>query len=74
MSWTIGVDVGGTFTDFYGLDEAGGAVWLHKRASTPDDPGRAIVEGLEIFLAERGGAVRRLAHGTTVGTNALIQR
>ncbi|MCE3247893.1 MAG: Hydantoinase/oxoprolinase N-terminal region, partial [Geminicoccaceae bacterium] len=35
MSWTIGVDVGGTFTDFYGLDEAGGAVWLHKRASTP---------------------------------------
>ena len=68
------MDVGGTFTDFYGLDEAGGAVWLHKRASTPDDPGRAIVEGLEIFLAERGGAVRRLAHGTTVGTNALIQR
>ena len=74
MSWTIGVDVGGTFTDFYGLDEAGGAVWLHKRASTPDDPGRAIVEGIEAFLAERDADVRRLAHGTTVGTNALIQR
>jgi N-methylhydantoinase A len=75
LSWTIGVDVGGTFTDFYGLDEAGGAVWLHKRASTPDDPGRAIVEGIEAFLGEHGGeGVRRLAHGTTVGTNALIQR
>ena len=75
MSWTIGVDVGGTFTDFYGLDEAGGAVWLHKRASTPVDPGRAIVEGIETFLGEHGGeGVRRLAHGTTVGTNALIQR
>jgi N-methylhydantoinase A len=74
LSWTIGVDVGGTFTDFYGVDETGGAVWLHKRASTPDDPGRAIVEGIEAFLAERDADVRRLAHGTTVGTNALIQR
>ena len=66
MSWTIGVDVGGTFTDFYGLDEASGAVWLHKRPSTPDDPGRAIVEGIEAFLGERGGdgaAPRAWHHG-----------
>ena len=65
MSWTIGVDVGGTFTDFYGLDEAGGAVWLHKRASTPVDPGRAIVEGIETFLAStarRGCAAPRPWH------------
>jgi N-methylhydantoinase A len=77
LSWTIGVDVGGTFTDFSALDEASGEVWLHKRPSTPDDPGRAIVEGLEAFAGEAGrsgGDVRRLAHGTTVGTNALIQR
>ncbi len=77
MSWTIGVDVGGTFTDFFALDETSGAVWLHKRPSTPDDPGRAIVEGIEAFASEpgRSGAkVRRLGHGTTVGTNALIQR
>ncbi len=77
MSWTIGVDVGGTFTDFFALDEASGAVWLHKRPSTPDDPGRAIVEGVEAFMtgtARSGHEVRRLAHGTTVGTNALIQR
>ncbi|HEX5796183.1 MAG TPA: hydantoinase/oxoprolinase family protein [Geminicoccaceae bacterium] len=77
MSWTIGVDVGGTFTDFYGLHEASGEVWLHKRPSTPDDPGRAILEGVEAFTTEAtrsGEDVRRLAHGTTVGTNALIQR
>ena len=77
MGWTIGVDVGGTFTDFFALDEAGGEVWLHKRPSTPDDPGRAIVEGIEAFArrpGRSGAKVRRLAHGTTVGTNALIQR
>ena len=77
MAWTVGVDVGGTFTDFYAQNDATGEVWLHKRASTPDDPGRAIVEGIETFAGETGrsgGEVRRLAHGTTVGTNALIQR
>jgi N-methylhydantoinase A len=77
LGWTIGVDVGGTFTDFYALSEASGEVWLHKRPSTPDDPGRAIVEGVEAFASAPGRAgadVRRLAHGTTVGTNALIQR
>ena len=77
MGWTIGVDVGGTFTDFFALDEAGGEVWLHKRPSTPDDPGRAIVEGIEAFArrpGRSGAKVRRLAHGTTVATNALIQR
>jgi N-methylhydantoinase A len=77
LAWTVGVDVGGTFTDFYAQNEATGEVWLHKRPSTPDDPGRAIVDGLEAFAGEAGRSgddVRRLAHGTTVGTNALIQR
>jgi len=77
LAWTVGVDVGGTFTDFSAQNEATGEVWLHKRPSTPDDPGRAIVEGLEAFAGEAGRSgddVRRLAHGTTVGTNALIQR
>jgi N-methylhydantoinase A len=76
LSWTVGVDVGGTFTDFYAQNEATGEIWLHKRPSTPDDPGRAIVEGVAAFTAGGRAAdeVRRLAHGTTVGTNALIQR
>jgi len=50
----IGVDVGGTFTDFHVLDEATGAVRTGKRPSTPDNPARAIIEGLE-GLASRHG-------------------
>ena len=73
----IGVDVGGTFTDFHALDEATGAVFTGKRPSTPDNPARAIVEGLQALASRHGidlGELRRLSHGTTVGTNALIQR
>ncbi|UCH75085.1 MAG: hydantoinase/oxoprolinase family protein [Rhodospirillales bacterium] len=77
MAWTIGVDVGGTFTDFYALDEASGAVRVEKRPSTPDDPGRAILDGLAALAARHAippAEVRRFSHGTTVATNALIQR
>jgi N-methylhydantoinase A len=77
MAWTIGVDVGGTFTDFYALNEATGTVRVGKRPSTPDDPGRAILSGLAEVAAEHAiplAEVRRLSHGTTVATNALIQR
>ena len=75
--YRIGVDVGGTFTDFYALDERSGVVHTGKRPSTPDNPARAIIEGLQALAARHGfrlGALRRLSHGTTVGTNALIQR
>ena len=75
--YRIGVDIGGTFTDFHVLDEATGAVFTGKRPSTPDDPARAIIEGLEVLASRHGidlGGLRRLSHGTTVGTNALIQR
>jgi N-methylhydantoinase A len=77
MSWSIGVDAGGTFTDLFARDSQTGRVVRHKRPSTPDDPSRAILGGLE-ELADKGGIdlaeVTRLGHGTTVGTNALIQR
>ncbi len=74
--WSIGVDVGGTFTDFHALDARAGASRVLKVPSTPDDPARAIVDGLDRLLAEGipAHAVARLAHGTTVATNALIQR
>ena len=75
--YRIGVDIGGTFTDFHVLDEATGAVRTAKRPSTPDNPARAIIEGLRALASRHGidlGALRRLSHGTTVGTNALIQR
>ena len=75
--YRIGVDIGGTFTDFHVLDDTTGAVFTGKRPSTPDDPARAIIEGLEALASRHGidlGGLRRLSHGTTVGTNALIQR
>jgi N-methylhydantoinase A len=72
MSATLGVDVGGTFTDFFLMDEASGATRSYKIASTPDDPSRAILQGLRALAPE--GSLAVLAHGTTVATNALIER
>ncbi|HEY6047112.1 MAG TPA: hydantoinase/oxoprolinase family protein, partial [Pyrinomonadaceae bacterium] len=70
----VGVDTGGTFTDF--VFEAAGALRIFKLASTPDDPARAITDGLKRIVAETGFTFHQLevVHGTTVGTNALLQR
>lgn len=77
MSTVIGVDVGGTFTDFFILDTATGATSVFKTSSTPANPALAIAEGLRAIL-ESGladaRAISRISHGTTVGTNALIER
>jgi N-methylhydantoinase A len=77
MSWRVGVHSGGTFTDVCLFDEATGRVEVWKVASTSDDPSRGIAEG----VAEGAGrvnaamdAVSYFGHGTTVATNALIQR
>ena len=73
----IGVDVGGTFTDIAVNLGDGSNLLLHKLPSTPEAPERAIIDGLEAILAEnnlQASKIKRLAHGTTVGTNALIQR
>jgi N-methylhydantoinase A len=74
QSVRAGVDTGGTFTDF--VFEAGGELRIFKIASTPDDPSRAITEGLRRIAAETGSALDEIdiVHGTTVGTNALLQR
>jgi len=73
----IGVDVGGTFTDFAVSLPAENRLIFHKLPSTPNAPDQAIIEGLR-YLIDKGdldpGAIVKLAHGTTVGTNALIQR
>ena len=63
----IGVDTGGTFTDFVFVKD--GQFQLFKVPSTPEDPSLAIKQGLE-----RIGAPAEVVHGTTVGTNALLQR
>jgi len=75
--WFIGVDVGGTFTDFHALNTVDGRVELHKTPSTPDDPSRAILSGLAALMDAAGieaNQIGRLAHGTTVATNTLLQR
>jgi N-methylhydantoinase A len=70
----VGVDTGGTFTDF--VYHAGGRAHVFKVPSTPDDPSRAIAEGLRRAAREAGVNMRDLevVHGTTVGTNALLER
>ena len=70
--WFVGVDSGGTFTDLVALDRADGAVRTLKVPSTPEQPASAVVEALERSALTPG--VARLVHGTTVTTNALLQR
>lgn len=76
MSWIVGVDVGGTFTDFHAVDTASGRIERHKTSSTPDDPSQAVIEGFAALfprLQAKADEIERISHGTTVGTNALIQ-
>ena len=77
MSYMIGVDVGGTFTDFSVFNQETGELFNYKDSSTPSDPSRAIVKGVRDVLELRNASpeeVIYLAHGTTVGTNALIEK
>ena len=73
----IGVDVGGTFTDFVLHDPARGLVATGKRLTTPDDPSRAIMEGITRLLEETGlspADLHGIVHGTTLVTNTIIER
>jgi N-methylhydantoinase A len=73
MGLIIGIDTGGTFTDLVAFDSASGRVEALKTSSTPATPGRAILNA----LTESGvdaAQVESFTHGTTVGTNALIER
>ena len=69
----VGIDTGGTFTDF--VYQAGRNLRVFKVASTPDDPSRPIAHGLQRIVDEIGSpSAIEVVHGTTVGTNALLQR
>ena len=73
----IGVDIGGTFTDLVWVDDATGAVRVGKLLTTPKDPSQAVEQGVVSVLGDAGSAagdVRSLIHGTTLATNALIER
>jgi len=78
--YRIGIDVGGTFTDLVAVDETG-RVTVAKAASTPRDPSEGLLEGLGLLAAEVGrdlegllARTERIVHGTTVATNALLER
>lgn len=73
----IGIDIGGTFTDLQILDDTTGALHSYKTPTTPDDPSRGLIDG--IAAAGRRFAfaladVRLLLHGTTIATNAVLER
>ena len=68
MTERIGIDTGGTFTDFVYLQ--GGAPVIRKTATTPDDQSRAVEEGVRLLGAGEAAAI---AHGTTTATNALLE-
>ena len=72
----VGVDIGGTFTDFMLYDTESGAVHVHKVPSTPGEPERAMVSGLTELCAAVGltpADVTGVFHGTTVATNAVLE-
>ena len=71
----LGVDVGGTFTDVLALDRATGAIIdAVKVPSTSADPAEGAMTGVDRYLRRRPGGVRAVFHGTTVGTNTLIEK
>jgi N-methylhydantoinase A len=69
----VGIDVGGTFTDLTAVDDATGRVVVTKVPSQPRHEAAAVLAGLQA-LGIAGRDVRRLVHGTTVGTNAVLER
>ena len=74
---SLGVDTGGTFTDLVLLDRTAGVLAIHKLPTTPDDPARGILDGIAVLLDEAGhvaSTVELLVHGTTLATNAILQR
>ena len=75
--YRIGIDVGGTFTDFVLVDMAETRLKFHKEPSVPEDPSAAVERGLHALVAACGVALRDVelvVHGTTIGLNAIIQR
>src|SRR5882672_7582160 len=73
--YRLTVDTGGTFSDFVYLDEQTHEISVAKLPSTPDDPSRAILAGVNVLLAKgvKPEDISYFCHGTTVGTNALLE-
>jgi N-methylhydantoinase A len=77
MTFRIGVDIGGTFTDFALIDDRSGELTIHKQLTTPHDPSVSVIEGCRTILAENDARIEdvsAIVHGTTLVTNAVIER
>ena len=77
MSYSLGIDIGGTFTDIVVYDHGRGRQLNRKVLTTPDDPARAVAAGVEGLLRQHRLPAReftRVVHATTLFTNALIER
>jgi N-methylhydantoinase A len=72
MTLRIGIDIGGTFTDFVAIDVQG-HVSTFKIASTPADYGEGIIDGMRALLARQSGTVGEVLHATTVGSNTVLE-
>jgi len=77
MTYRLGVDVGGTFTDLLLVDETSGETFMAKVPSTPEDSSIGVLNGIERICAESSidpKQVSEVMHGTTVATNAVLTR
>jgi N-methylhydantoinase A len=72
VSFRVGIDIGGTFTDLVAISPEG-RVSTHKIASTPHDFGEGIASGLEALLRSDVGVVSDVLHGTTIGSNTILE-
>ncbi len=76
MSYRLGVDVGGTFTDLLLIDEKTGVTWRDKVPSTPHDPSEAVISGTKAICDQasiKPSDIEQFLHGTTVATNAVLE-
>lgn len=73
MSRIIGVDIGGTFTDILVLDDAASTLNVRKVPTTPGNPSQGLIDGIDA-LGHAGREVELVIHGTTVATNAVLER
>lgn len=71
--YRVAADIGGTFTDFVIQDKKTGSVQIGKVPTTPDNPARGILKGVQKFIGSPGD-IDFFVHGTTVGLNAFLER
>ena len=77
MTYRLGCDIGGTFTDFVAVDDATGRMHVYKCLTTPRDPSEAVEQGVQALAGRVPGLVEgldELIHGTTLVINAIIER